>query len=216
MTLAGLLMDCGMAALPNELTERTDTFTEADHTLVRTHVDIGIEIAERFSDLPSIVLDVISNHHERLDGSGYPKAKSEGEISEQAQMAAIVDVYDALLTDRSYRSSTSAQKSLEMMQNDPGHDTELVNDFIKSIGLFPVGSLVHLKSEKLAIVVKRNKSNPLTPVVMTFYSIRNKHHTEVKRIDLKKQSNDKIMGGVSSEEFDINMPKFFRSALLPF
>ncbi len=216
LTLAGLLMDCGMAALPAELTSRTDTFSEADHILVRTHVDIGLEIAERYGDLPSTVLDIIKNHHERIDGSGYPKAKLADNISVHAQMASIADVYDAMLTDKTYRSSTCAQESLEFLQNDSGFDTDLVNEFIQAIGLFPVGSLVHLKSGKLAIVVQRNRQNPLTPTVMTFYSIRGKHHTEMKRIDLKRQTSDKIVGSVTPEEFDINLPKFFRSALLPF
>lgn len=216
LTLAGLLMDSGMSLLPAELNLRNDTFSQADHTLVRTHVDIGIEIAERFSDLPPIVFDVIRNHHERVDGSGYPKQKQAEEISEHAQMAAIADCYDAMLTDRGYRSSSSAQSCLEMLQKDPGHDSNLVNQFIEAIGWFPVGSLVHLKSGKLAIVVQRNKSNPLEPTVMAFYSVRNKAPTEIKRIDLKRQSADKIIGSVMPEEFDVNLPKFFRNVLLSF
>lgn len=214
LTLSGLLMDCGMAVLPHELTDRTDTFNEADHALVKTHVDVGVEIAERYSDLPPMVLDVIANHHERLDGSGYPKSKTTEQISLHAQMAAIVDAYDAMLTDRTYRSSASAQRCLEHLQKDPGHNTELVNEFIEAIGFFPVGSLVHLKSDKLAIVVQRNHKNPLDPTVIAFYSIRGKHMTEIKRIDLNRQSSDKIVGSVTPEEFDINLPKFFKSVLL--
>jgi HD-GYP domain-containing protein (c-di-GMP phosphodiesterase class II) len=216
ITMSGLLMDCGMAALPNDLAQRTDSFNEADRALVRTHVDIGFEIAERYSDLPSMVLDVIANHHERLDGSGYPKGKTAEQISLHAQMAGIVDVYDSLLTDRTYRSSACTQTGLEHLQKDPGHDTELVNEFIQAIGLIPVGSLVHLKSGKLAIVVQRNRKNPLAPKVMTFYSIRGDHATEMKAIDLSRQTSDKIIGSVTPEEFDINLPEFFRSALLTF
>jgi HD-GYP domain-containing protein (c-di-GMP phosphodiesterase class II) len=216
LTLAGLLMDCGMALLPKELVSSTEKFTEADLVLMRTHVDIGYEIAERFGDIPPIALDVIANHHERINGLGYPKQKTEDEISLYAQMSAIVDTYDAMLTDRPFRSSASAQNILESLQNDDGFDKQLVNEFISAIGLFPVGSLVHLQSGKLAIVVQRNKQNPLKPTVMAFYSIRGKHHTEIKRIDLKRTQTDKIVGSVTPEEFDINLPHFFRTALLPF
>lgn len=215
LTLSGLLMDCGMALLPKELTSSSDAFSEADHVLMRTHVDIGYEIAERFGDISTISLDVIANHHERINGSGYPKQKEKEQISLYAQMSSIVDTYDAMLTDRPFRSSSNAQSILESLQNDSDFDNELVNEFISAIGLFPVGSLVQLQSGKLAIVVQRNKQNPLKPVVMTFYSIRAQHSTEVKRIDLKRTQTDKIIGSVTPEEFDFNLPSFFRTALLP-
>ncbi|MGB3726026.1 MAG: HD domain-containing phosphohydrolase [Glaciecola sp.] len=216
LTVAGLLMDCGMALLPKELNQRTDSFDDTDIALMRTHVDIGIEIAERFSDVPPIVLDIIANHHERIDGSGYPRKLEQANIHQYVQMAAIVDCYDAMLTDRPFKSSQAAQQALEDLQKDSRHDVNLVNEFIKAVGLFPVGCLVQLKSGKLGIVVQRNRKDPLKPTVMTFYSTRGKHHTEVKRVDLQKQSNERIVSSVTPEEFDINLPHFFRNALLPF
>lgn len=214
LTLAGLLMDCGMAALPSELMECPETLSEADHSLMRTHVDIGFEIAERFSDLPPIVLDIIANHHEHIDGSGYPRGLEHGDISLFAQMAAIVDNYDALISHRESKSSLSAQQALETLQHSPKYDTNLLNDFIKTIGLFPVGSLVHLQSDKLAIVVQRNATNTLRPIVMSFYNIKDKHDTKIERIDLKHNKNEYIIASVRPEEFDINLPSFFRSSLL--
>lgn len=215
LTLAGLLMDCGMTLLPKELLSSTATFSEADKMLMQTHVDIGFELAERFGDMPPIVLDIITNHHERIDGSGYQKGEVDDGISVFAKMAAIVDTYDAMLTDRPFRSSSGAKNVLETMQNDPGLDTELVTEFINAIGLYPVGSIVELKSGKLAFVIQRNRQHPLKPTVMAFYSIRNKHQTEVKRIDLKRTQTDKIVNSATPEEFGINLPRFFREALLP-
>jgi HD-GYP domain-containing protein (c-di-GMP phosphodiesterase class II) len=214
LTLAGMLMDCGMALLPPELAASKETFSSADKVLMQTHVDIGLEVVDRYSDLPPIVVDVMAHHHERIDGSGYPKQKDAEDISVYAQMAGIVDVYDAMLTDRGYRSSTSVRETLELMQKDEGLNTELVNEFTQAIGLFPVGSLVHLKSGKLAIVIQRNRRNPLQPTVMAFYSVRSKQLTEVKRIDLKKQNTDKIIASVTPEEFDLNIPSFFKNVLL--
>jgi HD-GYP domain-containing protein (c-di-GMP phosphodiesterase class II) len=213
LTLAGLLMDSGMALLPPDLITPTDTYTPADILALKTHVDLGVELVKQYSELPPVVLDIIANHHERVDGSGYPKQKVLNDISVFAKMAAIVDSYDDLITERIFKSSTSTRNALEKMQKDEGLDSELVNDFIKVIGLFPVGSLVHLKSERLAIVVQRNRKDPLQPIVMAFYHIREKHPIDVSRIDLHKQEGDKIIGSVRPEEFDINLPAFFRGAL---
>jgi HD-GYP domain-containing protein (c-di-GMP phosphodiesterase class II) len=212
LTLAGLLMDVGMALLPDDLGSRSDEFSASDKVLMQTHVDIGIEVVERFSDVPPMVSEIIKNHHERVDGSGYPKQKQQDEIPQYVQMAGIVDCYDAMISDRGYRSSMSAMEVLESLQSNPAFDPSLVESFIEAIGLYPVGSLVHLQSDKLAIVVQKHKNNPLKPRVMSFYSIRNKHHTEVKMIDLAK-SSDKIKSTVRPEEFDLNLSKFFKSVL---
>lgn len=214
LSLAGLLMDCGMALLPSELIEKNGNISEADQVLLRTHVDIGYEIAERFSDVPPIVLDIIKNHHERINGDGYPKQKSGNELSECVQMASIVDTYDELLTTKPNRGALSAQQILEDMQKDPRFDPHLVNEFIEAIGMFPVGSLVALKSGKIGMVVQRNFENPLEPVVLTFYSIRNKTMSELKRVDLHRQSSDKIISAVMPDEFDINLPNFFKKVFV--
>ncbi len=209
LTLSGLLMDLGMALLPDELAARQDEYSQADLTLMRSHVDIGAEIVERYADLPPMVREVILNHHERVDGSGYPKQKSGEAVSIYAQMAGLVDTYDAMITDRKFRSSRTAQDVLEKLETDASFDSELVEAFIAAIGLYPVGALVHLSSGKLAIVVQKHPKYPLKPKVMSFYSIRNKMHTEVKLTDLSK-SSDKIKSVVRPEEFDLNLPQFFK------
>ncbi|WP_371196328.1 HD-GYP domain-containing protein [Glaciecola sp. SC05] len=212
LTISGLLMDIGMTILPQDLVTRTDAYSQADKLLMQTHVDIACEVVDRYCDLPPMVDDVIRNHHERIDGSGYPKQKTDSDISLHAKMAAIVDSYDALISNRGYRSSKSPHDALEQMLASDAFDQGLVASFIEAIGLYPVGSLVHLKSGKLGIVVRHNK--PLKPDIMTFYSIRNRHHTEVRLLDLTK-STDKISGAVRPEEFNIDLPKFFKSVLLP-
>lgn len=215
LTLAGLLMNCGMALLPSDLTQRTDNFSSVDVTLMRTHIDIGIELTQRFAELSPTVADIMANHHERLDQTGYPKQKHADDISVYAKMAAIVDCYDAMLTDRPFRTSTSAHEALELMRKDKCLDNKLVEEFIEAIGLFPVGSLVHLQSGQLAIVAQRNAKDPLKPKVVTFYDTNHMHNTDMKRIDLMTQSSDKIIGSVTPEEFNINLLGFFRSVLLP-
>ena len=214
LTMAGLLMDIGMATLPRELLGKTNDFSEADWTMIRSHVDIGIELVERLDDVAPIVLDVIANHHERVNGSGYPKAKTASEISLYAQMAAIVDSYDAMISNRGYKRSDNASIALLKLEKDETLDRDLVMDFINAIGLHPVGSLVQLESQKLAIVSQRQLAHPLEPVVMVFYSLQTQLHTEIERLDLSR-ADDAIVAGVRPEEFSMKLSKFFKKAFMP-
>lgn len=214
LTQAGLLMDIGMASLPTELLAKQDGFSASDWTVIRSHIDIGYELVERFADVPPIVYDVIQNHHERADGSGYPKGKTAQQLSDYAQMAAIVDSYDAMITNRVYKCSDNATDALKKLQSDPSMNTQLVREFINAIGLHPVGSLVKLSNDRLALVSKRNVNDPLKPVVMSFYHIQGHVHTDIERVDLA-QTDTEIVSGIRPEEFSISLSSFFKKAFLP-
>lgn len=213
LTNAGLLMDVGMTSLPRELVAKTGKLNEAEWAEMKTHVDIGVEIAKRLVDPQPVVLDVIANHHERINGSGYPNAKTASEISVYSQMAAIVDSYDAMISNRHHRRSVSATAALQELERDETLDRDLVIEFINAIGLHPVGSLVELHSKNLGIVSKRNSQHPLDPVVMIFYNLQTQLHTEVQRVDLQ-ETTDHIITGVRPEEFSMNLGKFFKKVFL--
>jgi HD-GYP domain-containing protein (c-di-GMP phosphodiesterase class II) len=168
---------------------------------------------ERLDDVAPIVLDVIANHHERVNGSGYPKAKTASEISLYAQMASIVDSYDAMISNRGYKCSDNASIALQKLEKDETLDRDLVLEFINAIGLHPVGSLVQLESQKLAIVSQRQLAHPLEPVVMVFYSLQTQLHTEIQRLDLSR-AEDAIVAGVRPEEFSMKLGKFFKQAFI--
>lgn len=214
LTMAGLLMDIGMTSLPRDLLNKTAELNETDWAMMRSHVDIGIAIAQRLNDTPPIVLDIIANHHERVDGSGYPKAKTLSEISVYSQMSAIVDCYDAMISNRHHQRSVTATEALLQLESDETLNSDLVNEFINAIGLHPVGSLVQLQSQQLGIVSQRNSKQPLNPIVMIFYSMQTQLHTAVHRVDLN-QSDDYILAGVRPEEFSMNLDKFFKRVFLP-
>lgn len=214
LTIAGLLMDIGMTSLPADLLQKTSELDDTDWQMMRSHVDVGLEIVERLDDAQPIVLDVIANHHERINGSGYPKAKTASQISVYSQMAGIVDCYDAMISNRQHQRSVSATAALHQLESDETLDRELVKEFINAIGLHPVGSLVQLNSQKLAIVSQRNVKQPLNPVVMIFYSMQTQVHTDIVRVDLS-QSEQYILTGVRPEEFSMNLDKFFKSVFLP-
>lgn len=213
LSLAVMLMDIGMASVPSDILAKKGDMNEQDWQIIKGHVDISIELLEQCDDVSDVILDIIQNHHERMDGSGYPNGKTGDQLSVYARMAAIVDCYDAMVSERGYRVGQTPNSVLRKLLKDDTLDQELVQQFIKCIGVHPVGSLVKLASERLGIVSSSGKADPLSPVVMTFYSLRTQMHSEIKRIDLSK-ADDEIVAAVKPDEFKMNLPKFFREVFI--
>lgn len=212
-SIGALLMDVGMSSLPKDVRNNNGNFSQSDWEVMKTHVETGIELVEQCGDISDLVLSIISQHHERVDGSGYPKGLIKEDISELARIAAIVDTYDAMTSNRAHRESISPTQALKRLTSESGLDQNLVAQFIQCVGIHPVGSLVKLKSGKLAIVSQQGKTDILSPVVMTFYSIASNHYNEIKRIDLSKY-DDEIVSGVRPDDFNINLSKFFQDVFV--
>ncbi|MCC2603816.1 HD-GYP domain-containing protein [Planctobacterium marinum] len=215
LCLGGFLMDIGMATIPEELLQKGDKFHAEDQEMIKMHVDFGVELVSQEENVSDVVLSVIQDHHERLDGSGYPEGKKGDQINTYGRMAAIIDSYDAMTSDRPYRKGYTPTAALKKLLSDTSgkYDQSLVQQFIRCIGVHPVGSLVKLKSGKLGIIVKANKDEPIKPLVMCFYSVTSGAHTELKRVDLAKVA-DEIECTVRPNEFKINLTKFFRDIFL--
>ncbi|TAA47512.1 MULTISPECIES: HD-GYP domain-containing protein [Corallincola] len=212
-----LFHDVGKIHIPRELIDKPGELTGKEFELVKDHVDISWEIASSIPHISSETLDVIKLHHERMDGSGYPHGLAGEEINIYGRMAAIIDCYHALTSDRPYKDSVTSMTAFSIMKNGtPGEfDQDLLNQFIRCVGIYPVGTLVKLKSGKLAIVMQGNFSNPLQPKVMVFYSTRQHHHTEPKLIDLAdKHCSEEIETSVRPQQFDLNLMKFFKQVLI--
>lgn len=212
-SIGALLMDVGMSSLPKDVRNNNGNFSQSDWEVMKTHVETGIELVEQCGDISDLVLSIIAQHHERVDGSGYPKGLIKEDISELARIAAIVDTYDAMTSNRAHRESISPTQALKRLTSESGLDQNLVAQFIQCVGIHPVGSLVKLKSGKLAIVSQQGKTDILSPVVMTFYSIASNHYNEIKRIDLSKY-DDEIVSGVRPDDFNINLSKFFQDVFV--
>ena len=213
VSLGALLMDIGMSSLPDEIRNNTGELSSNDWEVMKTHVEIGADLVEQFGDISDLSLCIIKQHHERVDGSGYPNGLIGDEISKFARIAAIVDAYDAMTSNRIHQKSITPTQALKRLMATENLDQELVKQFIQCIGVHPVGSLVRLKSGKLGIVSKINPKDPVSPHVMTFYSVTSQHCNEVKRIDLS-QYDDEIVSGVRPEEFTLNLPKFFKDVFV--
>ena len=196
--LAGLLHDIGKIAIPPEVLNKPGALTADEFRSVVVHPQAGHDILVGDADMCDIALDVCLHHHERMDGTGYPhKLAGEG-ISLFARMGAICDVYDAVTSDRPYKKAWEAAYAVQRMVDWRGNhfDPMVFNAFVKSVGIYPVGSLVRLKSGRLAVVMQHVPGALLTPTVKVFFSISSGTRIAPELIDLA-QTGDQI---VSREE----------------
>lgn len=182
---AGLFMDVGKAFLPPALLSKRDDYSDTDRTEMQRHSRLGGEAVKASGELSKIVADVCLHHHERWDGSGYPFGLKGDEISLFARMAAICDIYDALCSARPHRPARGpADAVAEMYRLKSQFDESLLTTFIRSIGVYPTGSLVRLESRMLACVAAQRHDHLTRPLVRPFYSIPHGTPVPVCEVDL--------------------------------
>lgn len=184
--LAGLLHDLGKVAIPAEILNKPGKLTDSEFELVKRHPVAGFEALAGWQDVPDIARDVCLHHHERFDGKGYPDRLQGEQISVHARMGAICDVYDAITSNRPYKSGWCPAESLKRMAEwtKEGHfDPVLFGAFVKCMGIYPVGTLLRLKSNRLGVVTDNSKSL-LKPVVKVFFSVRSMGYIVPEEVDL--------------------------------
>jgi len=187
--MAGLLHDLGKVAISPEILNKPGKLTDEEFQQVKRHPVAGFETLAGWADVPEIARDVCLHHHERYDGKGYPHGLKGEQISVHARMGAVCDVYDAITSNRPYKEGWCPAESLRRMAEwtKEGHfDPVLFAAFVKCMGIYPVGTLLRLKSSRLGVVVDNSKSL-LKPVVKVFFSA-------------------KSMGYIAPEEVDLSLP----------
>jgi putative nucleotidyltransferase with HDIG domain len=196
--LAGLLHDLGKAMVPNEILNKPGKLTEAEFTEIKKHPTHGYEALMQGTGVPEMALDVCLHHHEKTDGSGYPKGLKADEITLFAKMGAVCDVYDAITSNRPYKAGWDPAESLRKMAEwAKGHFDEAVfQAFVKSLGIYPVGSLVLLASGRIGVVIEQSEKSLLAPKVKVFYSTKANARIRPEILDLSRPPGnaDKIAG----------------------
>lgn len=165
--MGALLHDIGMARLPGDILNKTEGLTVEEFTLMKKHVGWGVEILKTSGNVPRGAIEMVEQHHERADGSGYPGHREIKSISPAGNIAAIVDVYDAITSERSYSGGLSAEDALKRMYEWRNKDfnPRFVEEFIKCMGIFPIGSLVELSTGAVGVVITINRARRLKPKV---------------------------------------------------
>ncbi len=201
--MAGLLHDLGKAMIPLEVLNKPGKLTDAEFDLVKTHPDEGYKMLLTGSGISEMTKDVCLHHHEKVDGSGYPKGLNGETMSLFAKMGAVCDVYDAVTSNRPYKAGWDPAESIKRMAEWKGHfDPKVFQAFVKSLGIYPIGSLVRLESGKLGVVIEQGEQSLLKPKIKVFFSTKSQAYIRPEIIDLAR-SPEKIAGREDAAKWGI-------------
>lgn len=203
--LGGLLHDVGKMKVPDIVLNKPGPLNEPEYELMKSHAAIGRDLLRHTPGIPETAVVITGQHHERYDGTGYPDKIKMGEISQLGQMASIVDVYDALTSNRIYHKGMEPTATLKkLFEWSKFHfNAHLVERFICMIGIYPVGSLVRLESGLLGIVVNQDEDDLLHPTVRVVFDTKRDFAVAPHDIDLSVQLSDRVVGHESPQKWDI-------------
>jgi len=211
-TIAGaLLHDIGKIMVPDDILHKPGKLSDAEFEQMKQHVALGQSHLKATTGIAPLTVRIAAEHHERMDGSGYPAGLCGHEISPHGRMAAIVDVYDAITADRCYHKGMTPTMAIKRLLEWSDHhlDRSLVNHFIRCIGIYPIGSLVLLESGRLAAVVEVNEFDQRLPKVRVMYHTKFNCFIKTELIDLAKPSvQDLIVKAVDPESYRIKVKDF--------
>jgi HD-GYP domain-containing protein (c-di-GMP phosphodiesterase class II) len=211
------MCDIGMTQLPPELLDQAENLTPEQLRIIRAHPTMGSELVCRSKNIDFEILGIIENHHERMDGSGYPRGIQGAAIPLLARIAGLVDTYDAMITPRPYAPARTSHEATQELLDCKGRQFQeaLVEQFVQAIGLFPTGTMVELNTGEVAIVSAQNATRRLKPELIIVLDAEKARLEAVKVVDLANQSiaaegerwitKELLSGsyGISGEEFFI-------------
>lgn len=209
--VGAMLHDIGKVMVPDHVLHKPGKLNDDEFAIMRQHVVFSRELLKRTPGVGELTIKVAAQHHERIDGSGYPDGLHDCDICREGKMCAIADVYDAITADRVYHKGLPPTMALKKLLEWSGThlDEKLVHRFIRSMGIYPVGTLVKLKSGKLAVVLENSDSDQRSPVVKVIYHATSKRYLPVEIIDLSKPSvQDEIEHAVDADKWNIRLNDF--------
>lgn len=217
--IGGLLHDIGKMGIPESILNKKGKYTFGEFSVMKRHPEIGINMLKGYKSISDLSRTVVIQHHERYNGSGYPRQLTGDMIAEVGLIAAVADVYDAMTTDRIYRAAWTPHKALAMIFQgcDMDYSRRIVELFTKHLGIYPVGSFVKLSSGEMGIVVRVEKGEILAPDVLILYSAEGNKLQEPKEYKLlsmqKLENGDKyrIVQSLNPKEYEICVENYVRA-----
>ncbi|TCO68249.1 HD-GYP domain-containing protein [Marinisporobacter balticus] len=194
LCIGAMLHDVGKSFIPKEILLKREALTNQEYEIVKEHAKKGYDYLKERYDLNTSVKLIALQHHERIDGSGYPYGYTENKINKLSKIVAIADTYDAMVSDTPYRKALPANEAIELIMGSAGgnFDFDMVRVFIKKIIPYPVGSLVQLSNGEIGVVEEIKPDFPLRPKVKVVK--QNAVTVEMKNFDLMKETNVVIDG----------------------
>lgn len=218
LAIGGMLLDVGKARIPKEILQKEGNLSKYEINMLRQHVDYSMDMVSKTSGIGREVLDMIEYHHERHDGSGYPRGVAGSDIPVYGRISGLVDCYDAMITARVYAPAMSTYDAIRELNAQSGKQfqRELVEQFVQAMGMFPTGSIVELNTGEVGIVVEQNRVRRLRPKVMLLLDTNKEPLKKQSTIDLRKLPSDAgnkksrwIGQGHESGAFGINPKEYF-------
>lgn len=189
--IGAILHDIGKIQVPVELLNKQGRLTEDEFIEVKRHTILGAEILKKNITMPDAVIKIVEQHHERIDGRGYPHGLKGAQISRFAKIVCICDVYDAVSNDRCYRKKFSPNDAYELILSGAGtsFDEQLVKNFKNTFAIYPLGCCVRLSNSEEGYVVSQNKGFPDRPIIRILYDTITRKPISFYEIDLLRNPN---------------------------
>ena len=211
--LGGLLHDLGKMRVPLDILNKPSKLTVEEFEVMKTHPMEGYEMLKVNGGLPLEVLDIVKHHHERRNGKGYPEQLAGDEINNMTRIVAIVDVYDAITSDRCYHDAITPYDALRNMYEwiNEDFDKEMIEQFIKCLGIYPIGCVVELNMGHVGIVVSASEKSKLRPIVMLVQNSKRERFPIPKLINLAHPKwrtgaqKLEVKSILSKNEYDFNI-----------
>ena len=225
LALGVLLFDIGKLKIDDAVLNKREQLTDEEFRQVNRHVDYGMEILKSVKGVNPDVANIVLTHHERFDGSGYPNGLAGLKIPVYGRMAAIIDCYDAMTSKRVFSSSIEPAKALQQIFSwrNSLFQAELVEEFVKCMGVYPNGSFVELKSGEVALVISQNTVHKLNPKILLVLDSNKQIYKTTRFVDMSGENlsdsgkNMEIMKEVSAEELGVNTEVIYNnlSSIVP-
>jgi putative nucleotidyltransferase with HDIG domain len=213
--VGALLHDIGKMRVADRILNKNSKLTDEEYAEMKQHVARGEDLLKQVDGISPASIQVAFEHHERMDGTGYPNGLKGDQISKFGQMAAVVDGFDAITADRVYHTGLSSFDGLRKLMEWSGHhfNGDLVQQFIRSIGVYPAGTLIKLKSGLLAIVLEQGEASLVKPVINVIYDTKKERFVKPTKVNMefpggKLSADDAIVSSEKPEKYRIKVEDY--------